>query len=245
MQNNGFSGVDAHGMPTAPFSTEDSVGRAFRNTAVDTVIHQIVYNVRPSQPPRGGKTTWLHCSWLSCLAERRTSRTKPPKLTSLPAKEKPLPGPRPSRHSPRFLPQTRTRLGNEPTAIPTAEGLVNADSGGEADSAEASPTENAEARSRSAFFGRSGHLAVMSEFLHRRINVAIPEVDVGDDVFVVKGSDDTVTRVQVKSATARAQANSHFAPLTCHWHNCQYPGTRLPWSTSSSPASRIDGQTSS
>jgi hypothetical protein len=33
------------------------------------------------------------------------------------------------------------------------------------------PTEDAETRSRLAFFGRSGHLAVMSEFLHRRINV--------------------------------------------------------------------------
>ena len=43
------------------------------------------------------------------------------------------------------------------------------------------------------------------------INVAIPEVDVGDDVFVVKGSDDTVTRVQVKAATAKAQAGGYFA----------------------------------
>ena len=51
----------------------------------------------------------------------------------------------------------------------------------------------------------------MAEFLHRRINVAIPEVDVGDDVFVVKGTDDTVTRVQVKAATATAQSNGHVA----------------------------------
>jgi hypothetical protein len=49
----------------------------------------------------------------------------------------------------------------------------------------------------------------MAEFLHRRINVAIPEVDVGDDVFVVKGSDESVVRVQVKSATATDQQNSY------------------------------------
>jgi hypothetical protein len=73
------------------------------------------------------------------------------------------------------------------------------------------PADDAETRSRRAFFGRSGHLAAMSEFLHRRINVAIPEVDVGDDVFVVKGSDDTVTRVQVKAATAKAQAGGYVA----------------------------------
>lgn len=49
----------------------------------------------------------------------------------------------------------------------------------------------------------------MAEFLHRRINVAIPEVDVGDDVFVVKGSDESVVRVQVKSATAAEQQNGY------------------------------------
>ena len=49
----------------------------------------------------------------------------------------------------------------------------------------------------------------MAEFLHRRINVAIAEVDVEDDVFVVKGSDESVIRVQVKSATAEEQQNSY------------------------------------
>jgi hypothetical protein len=103
------------------------------------------------------------------------------------------------------------QIGDEPAPGLIGEGLVNTGSEGGTESAEASPKETAETRSRRAFFGRSGHLAVMSEFLHRRINVAIPEVDVGDDVFVVKGSDDTVTRVQVKSATATPQADSYFA----------------------------------
>jgi hypothetical protein len=73
------------------------------------------------------------------------------------------------------------------------------------------PLENAEGRNRPAFFGRSGQLAVMAELLHRHINVAIPEVDVGDDIFVVKGSDETVTRVQVKAATAQEQRNGYEA----------------------------------
>jgi hypothetical protein len=89
------------------------------------------------------------------------------------------------------------------------EGPVNVGDAEAANHPGAASAEDAETRSRRAFFGRSGHLAVMSEFLHRRINVAIPEVDVGDDVFVVKGSDDTVTRVQVKAATAKAQARSY------------------------------------
>ena len=55
------------------------------------------------------------------------------------------------------------------------------------------------------YLGRSGQFAVMSELLYRRRNTAIPEVDVGDDVFVVRDKDDIVTRVQVKSANAAAQ----------------------------------------
>ncbi len=99
---------------------------------------------------------------------------------------------------------------------PGGESLVPSESSlpgrGEEVDAPAEPTqEDAEARSKRAFFGRSGHLAVMAEFLHRRINVAIPEVDVGDDVLVVKGVAVEVTRVQVKGATAREQQNSYFA----------------------------------
>ena len=54
----------------------------------------------------------------------------------------------------------------------------------------------------SSYFGRAGHLFVMSEFLLRGWNVAIPEVDQGDDIFVVKHLDGTFRRVQVKSAHA-------------------------------------------
>ena len=35
------------------------------------------------------------------------------------------------------------------------------------------------------YTGRAGHLAVMAELLIRGWNTAIPEVDVGDDIFVV------------------------------------------------------------
>ena len=40
---------------------------------------------------------------------------------------------------------------------------------------------------RENYVGRAGQLAVMSEFLLRGYNVAIPEVDEGDDVLVVRG----------------------------------------------------------
>lgn len=35
------------------------------------------------------------------------------------------------------------------------------------------------------YLGHAGQMAVMAEFLVRGYNVAIPEVDVGDDIFVV------------------------------------------------------------
>lgn len=58
---------------------------------------------------------------------------------------------------------------------------------------------------RNLFTGRSGQLALMAEFLIRELNVAIPEVDVGDDIVVVRDDHDLITRVQVKTANAVPQ----------------------------------------
>lgn len=54
---------------------------------------------------------------------------------------------------------------------------------------------------KTSHLGRAGQLAVMAELLARGWNVAIPEVDVGDDVFVAKDDGTRLTRVQVKTAT--------------------------------------------
>lgn len=50
--------------------------------------------------------------------------------------------------------------------------------------------------------GKAGQLAVMSELLLRGYNVAMPEVDIGDDILVVEDRRDRLWRVQVKTATA-------------------------------------------
>ncbi len=52
------------------------------------------------------------------------------------------------------------------------------------------------------YIGKAGHLAVMSEFLMRGWNVAIPEVDKGDDIFVVQDNNGILRRVQVKTSTS-------------------------------------------
>lgn len=51
----------------------------------------------------------------------------------------------------------------------------------------------------SLYFGKAGELYVMSEFLLRGFNVAVPEVDTGDDIFVIYGAN-SINPVQVKSA---------------------------------------------
>jgi hypothetical protein len=55
------------------------------------------------------------------------------------------------------------------------------------------------------YVGRAGQMAVMAEFLLRGWNVAVPEVDVGEDVFVVRDEGGELWRVQVKTATAQPQ----------------------------------------
>jgi len=61
--------------------------------------------------------------------------------------------------------------------------------------------------------GAGGQLAVMSEFLMRLLNVAVPVVDVGNDVFVVQESSDIVTRIQVKYAQAQSQKNRTYVAM--------------------------------
>ncbi|MBL7816603.1 MAG: hypothetical protein JNL70_16400 [Saprospiraceae bacterium] len=59
------------------------------------------------------------------------------------------------------------------------------------------------------FVGKAGQLYVMSEFLMRGWNVAMPEVDTGDDIFVVEDENDTFFRIQVKTAQAIDRQNGY------------------------------------
>lgn len=61
------------------------------------------------------------------------------------------------------------------------------------------------------YVGRAGQMAVMAEFLLRGYNVAVPEVDVDDDIFVVRDSDGVYSRIQVKTALAVATKRGYNA----------------------------------
>lgn len=57
------------------------------------------------------------------------------------------------------------------------------------------------------YIGKAGQNVVMSEFLIRGYNAGIPEVDVGDDIFVVRDSDGDLQRIQVKTGKVVTKRN--------------------------------------
>lgn len=58
-------------------------------------------------------------------------------------------------------------------------------------------------KNRRAYTGRSGQMAVMAELLDRGCNVAVPEVDVGRDLFAFLDEEEETTHIQVKTARKR------------------------------------------
>ena len=73
-------------------------------------------------------------------------------------------------------------------------------------------------KKKNLYVGKAGQFAAMSEFLLRGWNVAVPEVDVGDDIFVVRDTDGEFWRIQVKTAISTERRNGFSAqfslPLT-------------------------------
>ena len=59
------------------------------------------------------------------------------------------------------------------------------------------------------YLGKAGQLATMSYFLMRGWNVATPEVDVGDDLFVIEDKKGVFYRVQVKTSNAVELKNGY------------------------------------
>lgn len=59
------------------------------------------------------------------------------------------------------------------------------------------------------YLGKAGQFAVMAECLMHGFNVAIPEVDIGDDLFVVNDQSGNYRRIQVKTKTAIQRKSAH------------------------------------
>jgi hypothetical protein len=65
----------------------------------------------------------------------------------------------------------------------------------------------------------------MAELLLRGWNVALPEVDIGEDVFVIKDDSGDLSRVQVKTATARVQRDGYSAQFSVSLRQLSRPRT--------------------
>ena len=64
--------------------------------------------------------------------------------------------------------------------------------------------------------GHSGQNAVKAELLFRQCNVAVPEVDLGTDVFAFRDARPEMARIQVKTAQGRRYKNEAGYSATFH-----------------------------
>src|SRR5262245_5259248 len=60
----------------------------------------------------------------------------------------------------------------------------------------------------SHYIGKAGHLAFMGELCLRGYNVGMPEIDKGDDIFVVNDKTGAMWRVQAKTSRGTKQKKS-------------------------------------
>jgi hypothetical protein len=74
---------------------------------------------------------------------------------------------------------------------------------------------------QSGYVGKAGHLATMAEFLLRGYNVAMPEGDEGDDVFVVEDQSGELWRIQVKTAVGQRRRKGWRGTYSCSLNQLQ------------------------
>jgi hypothetical protein len=65
--------------------------------------------------------------------------------------------------------------------------------------------------------GKAGQLATMAEFLLRGYNVAMSEVDTGDDICVVHDREGQLWRIQVKTAVGKGRGYGYSGKFAVSW----------------------------
>ncbi len=68
-------------------------------------------------------------------------------------------------------------------------------------------------------------MAVMAELAWRGYNVAMPEIDIGDDIFAVNDTSGNMWRIQVKYGKVRKQKKSVAAVFPCRKDQLEKPNT--------------------
>jgi len=75
------------------------------------------------------------------------------------------------------------------------------------------------------YMAKAAHLAVMAELAARDYNVAMPEIDIGDDICAVNDTSGNFWRVQVKYGKLKVQKKSIAAIFSCREDQLQKPDT--------------------
>jgi hypothetical protein len=72
---------------------------------------------------------------------------------------------------------------------------------------------------------KAAHLAAMAELAWREYNVAMPEIDIGDDIFAVNDTSGNFWRIQVKYGSIKKQRKSISATFPCRKDQLLKPDT--------------------
>jgi len=75
------------------------------------------------------------------------------------------------------------------------------------------------------YIGKAGHLAIMGELCFRGYNVSMPEIDKGDDVFIVNDASGAMWRLQAKTSGGTAHANSRKYQFRVRENQIELPHT--------------------
>jgi len=72
---------------------------------------------------------------------------------------------------------------------------------------------------------KAAHMAVMAELAWREYNVAMPEIDIGDDIFAVKDASGNMWRLQVKYSQANRLKNGYSGTFGVREDQLKKPST--------------------
>jgi hypothetical protein len=75
------------------------------------------------------------------------------------------------------------------------------------------------------YTAKAAHLAVMSELAWLGYNVAMPEIDIGDDIFAVNDASGNMWRIQVKYSATKSQKKTVSGMFGCRKSQLEAPGT--------------------
>jgi hypothetical protein len=89
---------------------------------------------------------------------------------------------------------------SEPTSKPSNVATLEGQSKRPIEATQEKEAEQTKKGFRHLFLGKAGQLACMAELLYLGYNAAIPEVDIGEDIFIINHKEEQVSYLQIKTS---------------------------------------------